>query len=135
MNPFSIRFYNDEGNMRRLRSFNVAAVIAFAAVPFVARFANAAQVGPGVPVTVTQSYAYTSYGGGDFVFSTSVAVSGCESGWYMKVTDPGYKAAVSTVLAAQAAGLQVLVYGDTADLWSGSPSGHYCRISVVGVTS
>lgn len=121
--------------MHRLKSLNVAAVIAVAAVLPVAKFANAAQVGPGVPVTVTQSFAYTTYDGGDFVFSTSAAASGCESGWYMKATDPGYKAAVSTVLAAQAAGLQVLVYGDTADLWSGSPSGHYCRLSVVGVSS
>jgi len=110
-------------------------VISVAAVSFEARFANAGQVGPGVPVTITQSYAYTSYDGGDFVFSTSAAVSGCESGWYMKATDPGYKAAVSTVLAAQAAGLQVLVYGNPADLWSGSPTGHYCRLSVVGVSS
>jgi hypothetical protein len=121
--------------MHRLKSLNVAAVGAFAAVSFVGKFADAAQVSPGVPVMVTQSYAYASYGGGDFVFSTSAAASGCETGWYMKATDPGYKAAVSTVLAAQAAGLQVLVYGDTTDLWSGSPSGHYCRVIVVGVSS
>jgi hypothetical protein len=121
--------------MHRLKSLNVAAAIAVAAVLPVAKFADAAQVSPGVPVTVTQSFAYTTYDGGDFVFSTSAAASGCESGWYIKATDPGYKAAVSTVLAAQAAGLQVLVYGDTADLWSGSPSGHYCRLSVVGVSS
>jgi hypothetical protein len=121
--------------MRRLKTLNVAALIAVAAALSATRFANAAQVGPGVPVTVTQSFAYTTYDGGDFVFSTSAAASGCESGWYMKSTDPGYKAAVSTVLAAQAAGLQVTVYGDTADLWSGSPSGHYCRLSVVGVSS
>src|ERR1700729_2260479 len=122
------KVYNDEGSMYRLRILNIAAVIAFAAVPLVPSFASAAQVSPGVPVTITQSYAYTSYGGGDFVFSTSVAVSGCESGWYMKATDPGYKAAVSVVLAAQAAGLQVLVYGDTADLWSGSAGGHFLRL-------
>jgi hypothetical protein len=121
--------------MHRLKSLNVAAVFAFAAVPFVSKFADAAQIGPGVPVTITQSYAYTSYDGGDFVFSSSAAASGCESGWYLKSTDPGYKAAVSTVLAAQAAGLQVVVFGDPTDLWSGSPSGHYCRLSVVGLSS
>jgi hypothetical protein len=121
--------------MHRLKSLNVAALIAVAAVPFAAGLANAAQVGPGVPVTVIQSYAYTMYDGGDFVFTTSAQASGCESGWYMKATDPGYKAAVSTVLAAQAAGLQVIVYGDNSDLWAGSPSGHYCRLGVVGVSS
>jgi hypothetical protein len=127
--------YNEEGSMHRLRILNIAAGIAFAAVLLIPSFASAASVSTGVPVTITQSYAYTSYGGGDFVFSTSIAVSGCESGWYMKTTDPGYKAAVSTVLAAQAAGLQVVVYGDTADLWSGSPSGHYCRLAAVGISS
>jgi hypothetical protein len=130
-----MRLHNDERNMRRLRSVNVAAVIAFAALPFGSRFAYAAQVTPGVPVTITQSYAYTSYGGGDFVFSTTIGATGCETGWYVKTTDPGYKAAVSTVLSAQAAGLQVVVYGENTDHWSGSPSGHYCRLVLVGVSS
>jgi hypothetical protein len=97
--------------------------------------AGATIVAPAAPVTITQSYAYTSYGGGDFVFSTSAGAPGCDSGWYMKATDPGYKAAVSVVLAAQAAGLQVIVYGDNTDLWSGSPSGRYCRIQTVGISS
>jgi hypothetical protein len=121
--------------MHQLRNLNVATIIVFVAVPLVWRFAQAAPVSTAAPVTITQSYAYTTYDAGDFVFSTSSPVSGCEAGWYMKSTDPGYKAAVSTVLAAQAAGLQVLVYGDTADLWSGSPSGHYCHVSAVGLSS
>jgi hypothetical protein len=98
-------------------------------------YAAATVVSPGAAVTITQTYAYTSYGGGDFVFSTSVAAPGCSSGWYMKATDPGYKAAVSAVLTAQAAGLQVVVYGDNSDIWSGSPTGEYCRVATVGVTS
>ena len=46
-------------------------------------------VSPGAPVAVTQSYAYASYGGGDFVFSTSVEAPGCTSGWYLHSSDPG----------------------------------------------
>ena len=117
------------------KKLNVAAVVAGAAWVFGPGYATATVVTPGAPVTITQSFAYTNYGGGDFVFSTSAQVSGCESGWYMKTTDPGYKAAVSVILTAQAAGLQVIVYGDTADLWSGSPSGHFCRLQTVGVSS
>lgn len=97
--------------------------------------AAAGVVTPGVAVMITQSYAYTSYGGGDFVFSTSSPAPGCGSGWYIKSTDPGYKAAVAVVLAAQAAGLQVIVYGDNSDLWAGSPSGRYCRLQTVGLSS
>jgi hypothetical protein len=114
---------------------NVAALVAAAAGVFVPGYGSATVVTPGAPVSITQSFAYTNYGGGDFVFTTSAQASGCESGWYMKATDPGYKAAVSVVLTAQAAGLQVIVYGDTADLWTGSPSGHFCRIQTVGVSS
>ncbi|MBS0418970.1 MAG: hypothetical protein JSR66_14750 [Proteobacteria bacterium] len=98
-------------------------------------FALAALSSPGLPVNVVQSYAYATYGGGDFVFSTSQQSAGCESGWYLKATDPGYKAVVATVLSAQAAGLQVTVTGDPNDLWPGSPSGHFCRVQYVGTAS
>lgn len=95
----------------------------------------AAEATPGVSVTVTQSYAYSNYNGGDFVFSTSTAAPGCGSGWYIKASDPGYRSAVAVILTAQAAGLQVMVYGDNSDLWTGSPSGQYCRVSAVGLSS
>ena len=79
--------------------------------------APAAIVTPGVGVTITQSYAYTNYDGGDFVFSTSVAAPGCGSGWYVKASDAGYRAAIAVVLTAQASGLQVSIYGDNSDLF------------------
>ena len=97
--------------------------------------ALAVVVAPSNPVTVTQSYAYTTYNGGDFVFTTSVTDPGCSSGWYLKASDPGYKAAVGTILTAQSAGLQIVVYGETTDLWSGSPSGQYCHAQAVGISS
>jgi hypothetical protein len=115
---------------------NIAA--AAAAIVFWVSFpgaAIAAIVAPTVSVTITQTYAYGSYGGGDFVFSTSVGASGCENGWYIKATDPGYKAVVAAVLTAQAGGNFVLVYGDNADIWPGSSSGHYCRVQTVGIVS
>jgi len=96
--------------------------------------ATAAIVTPAASVTVTQTYAYSNFGGGDFVFSTSAGAPGCENGWYIKATDPGYKAVVASILTAQAGGNFVLVYGDNADVWPGS-SGHYCRVQSVGITS
>ena len=97
--------------------------------------AGAAIVTPSASVTVTKSYAYTAYEGGDFVFSTSGTVPGCESGWWIAASDPGFKSAVAAVLAAQAAGSFIIVYGDPGALWSGSPSGQYCRVQTVGLTS
>jgi hypothetical protein len=97
--------------------------------------APAAVVTPGASVTITQSYAYTNYNGGDFVFSTSFTAPGCASGWYIKASDGGYRAAIAVVLTAQASGLQVTIYGDNADLWSGSPSGQFCRVQTIGLSS
>jgi hypothetical protein len=86
-------------------------------------------------VTVIQTYAYTSYDGGDFVFTTSANAPGCASGWYISSGDPGYKTAVAAVLAAQVAGSYITVYGDNSELWSGSPSGKYCHVQTVGIAS
>src|SRR5580698_11196318 len=90
--------------------------------------AGAAVVHPSTSVTVTQSFAYTAFDGGDFVFSTSAGAPGCVTGWWIAAADPGFKSAVAAVLAAQAAGSYIVVYGDTSQLWSGSPSGQYCRV-------
>lgn len=106
----------------------VAGVLAFAC-------ANAAIVGPAASVTITQSWAYTAYGNGDFVFSTSAGAPGCSSGWYIASTDPGYKSAVASVLTAQAGGNYVQIYGDNSVIWSGSPSGQYCHLQTIGLTS
>jgi hypothetical protein len=96
--------------------------------------ASATVVSPAAAVTITASWAYTNYNGGDFVFSTSGGALGCGSGWYISSADPGYKAAVSTVLTAQAGGNFVLVYGDNSQLWSGS-GGQYCHVQAVGISS
>jgi hypothetical protein len=114
---------------------NSARLLSACACIFPAGRVAAAIVSPSASVSVTQSWAYTNFDGGDFVFSTSAAAPGCTSGWYIKSTDPGYKAAVASVLTAQAAGSFVLVYGDNTDLWVGSPSGQYCHVQAVGVTS
>jgi hypothetical protein len=97
--------------------------------------ANAAIVSPGASVTVTQSWAYTAYNGGDFVFSTSAPANGCANGWYISSADPGYKSAVAAVLTAQAGGNYVQIYGDNSVIWSGSPSGQYCHLQTIGITS
>jgi hypothetical protein len=114
---------------------NSVRVLLVCACVFAVGRVAAAIVSPSASVTVTQSYAYTNFNGGDFVFSTSAAAPGCGSGWYVKSTDPGFKAAVASVLTAQAAGSYILVYGDNSDLWAGSPSGQYCHVQAVGITS
>jgi hypothetical protein len=112
-----------------------ARLLIAAACAMVSANAGATIVTPSATVTVTVSYAYTSYNGGDFVFSTSATAAGCSTGWYISSADPGYRAAVAAVLAAQTAGSFIVVYGDNAQLWSGSPSGKYCHVQTVGLAS
>jgi hypothetical protein len=115
---------------RKSASLLIALGCALASGPIIA-----AIVTPTTSVTITKSYAYTAYDGGDFVFSTSVTAPGCGSGWWIGASDPGFKSAVAAVLAAQVAGSYIIVYGDNSALWSGSPSGEYCHVQTVGLTS
>jgi len=123
------------GRARSMASRNLVAATVSLALTAASIPAGAAIVTPGASVTVTNSYAYTAYDGGDFVFSTSGTAAGCASGWWIAAADPGFKSAVAAVLAAQVAGSFILVYGDSGSLWSGSPSGQYCRVKTVGLTS
>jgi hypothetical protein len=123
-------------NSKSLVMFRRSAYAAFACICAVASTdATAAIVYPSVSVTVTTTWAYTYYNGGDFVFSTSVNAPGCASGWYIAASDAGFKAAVATVLTAQAGGNYLIVYGETTQIWSGSPSGQFCHVQAVGITS
>ena len=45
--------------------------------------AEASVVNPGSPVSITQSFAYSTFNGGDFVFSTTTQAAGCGSGWFL----------------------------------------------------
>lgn len=129
-NPFrSVSVMPDSKSLKRN-----AVLAAFSGI-FAFACANATIVNPGASVTVTQSWAYTAYDGGDFVFSTTGSAPGCGSGWYIKSTDPGYKSAVAAVLTAQAGGIYVQVYGDNSDIWTGSPSGQYCHLQTIGLSS
>jgi hypothetical protein len=118
--------------MRQSRGYSLLPLLCLSGLP---GMAAADIVSPSAPVSISQTFSYASYGGGDFVFSTTQGATGCESGWYVKASDPGYKSVVATVLAAQSGGSQVIVYGDNSDLWPGSPSGHFCRIQSVGISS
>jgi hypothetical protein len=121
---------NNLAQARKSACLLVALGFTVASIP-----AGAAIVTPSASVTVTQSYAYTAYECGDFVFSTSGTAPGCGNGWWIAASDPGFKSAVAAVLAAQIAGSFIIVYGNNGDMWSGSPSGQYCRAQTVGLTS
>jgi hypothetical protein len=116
---------------RRSAYLLIGCTCAAASIPAAAAIVSTAAAS----VTVTSTFAYTAFDGGDFIFSTSGSAPGCGNGWWISPSDPGFKSAVATVLAAQVSGSFVVVYGDNAALWSGSPSGRYCRVQTVGLSS
>jgi len=77
---------------------------------------------------------YEDYGGGDVVFFVDgQPVVGCESGFWLRPTDAGFKSSFATLLSAYATKLPIIVYGLNDQLWPGS-SGHVCRVSALRPT-
>ena len=83
---------------------------------------------------------YTTYGDGDVVVKGSnMGAEGtpCESGFWIRSSDPGAKTVISAVLSAYHAGRKINVYAENSSevgpsRWAGSPGGWYCRIDAVG---
>jgi hypothetical protein len=93
--------------------------------------ASAAIVGNYTPMRITEVFTYTSYGGGDVTFRTDVTVVGCEGGFWLRPTDPGFKTSYAAVLTAFSTRLAVRVWGHDDQLWSGS-SARTCRLDALG---
>jgi hypothetical protein len=74
--------------------------------------------------TVSTVDSYTQFGGGDVIFtlSSNSLQSSCPSGFWIHGTDVGAKTAVGELLAAFHAAKPVLVWADTAIIWTGSAS-------------
>jgi hypothetical protein len=82
--------------------------------------------------TVTHINTYPEFGGGDFVFRLSSYVAGCESGYWLSPSQPGFKTSVAFVLQARAAGESISVGGNNAVVWTGSATS-YCKVDWLAV--
>lgn len=82
--------------------------------------------------TVTLILTYLDYGGGDFTFRISTPHASCLHGYWMTPSQPGFKTSVAYVLKAHANGETITVGADTAQLWSGSNTGQYCKVDYLG---
>jgi len=84
----------------------------------------------GTTTTIQKIYSYTQFGGGDVQVLVTLGATNC-GGFWLKPSDPGFKAALSMLLSAYLAKSQVMIYGLDNDLWPGSPSGTFCHITTV----
>ena len=76
---------------------------------------------------ITVTYSFSDYGAGDVVFQMSATGVGCETGFWLRPTDPGFKSNLSFLLAAHLSGRNVSVQGYNDSIWTGS-AGKYCRL-------
>jgi hypothetical protein len=81
----------------------------------------------GATGTVVQIYTYPDFGSGDFVFRLSATVAGCEGGFWLSPSQPGFKASVAFVMQARASGESITVGGNDALIWNGSGS-KFCKV-------
>lgn len=94
-------------------------------VLFCSAVANAALVT--VSGKIATAYSFSDYGAGDVVFQMTVSGVGCETGFWLRPTDPGFKSNLSFLLAAHLSGRNVSVQGYNDSIWTGS-AGKYCRL-------
>jgi hypothetical protein len=81
--------------------------------------------------TVTHLYVYSDYGTGDVVIRVQTPLSGCQHGFWLRMTDAGAKLVYAKLLTAQETNSPLRISAHESDIWPGS-SGQYCRISMVG---
>ena len=79
---------------------------------------------------ITAVQGYTEYGNGDVVVYTELLAAGCDGFWFNS-SNPGSAQVLSMVLAAKHSGSQVIISGDTARKWPGSPTGHFCHLYAI----
>jgi hypothetical protein len=91
--------------------------------------ARAVEISSGV-VTLSSYYAYSFYDGGDVAVLVNPPVTpGCEQGYWLSPTDPGFRAFATLVMAyVNKSPLTVFALNDS--IWPGS-AGRYCRVSAL----
>lgn len=63
--------------------------------------AQAAIVGSSTEkVTIANLFFYSEYGGGDVILTITTVVPGCEAGYWLRPTDPGFDRNLAAVMSA-----------------------------------
>jgi hypothetical protein len=93
--------------------------------------ATAAVAGHARPITVTGYFVYPEYGGGDVVVTLSEPVAtGCEAGFWLRPSDPGFKAAMATIMMAYINKSPVRIWVLDDQVWPGSAA-KYCKLYTI----
>lgn len=82
--------------------------------------------------TITRIYSYTTFGGGDVMVEVTTPATGCAKGFWLRATDPGFKATFALLISSYHTQSTVRVGGEDTELWTGSGS-VYCRMTFAAV--
>lgn len=74
--------------------------------------------------------AYTEFGGGDVRAVAETPLAGCEGGFWLSKSDPGFQATLSVLVAAKQSRSPVMIWAATDRIWSGSGAPH-CKLYLV----
>jgi hypothetical protein len=85
------------------------------------------------PAQVSFVYSYSEFGGGDVVFRLDTTLTGCEAGYWLRPTDPGFQRNVAMLMSAQLARRAISVHTYDDQIWSGSVS-KYCRVLMIAMS-
>ena len=77
---------------------------------------------------------YEDFGGGDVMFRVNPTVVGCEGGFWLTPTDPGFKTNLASLMMAYQTKSGLRVRGYTDQIWTGS-SAPACKLYSIGMTS
>jgi hypothetical protein len=94
--------------------------------------AQAALVGTAAPTQVLSIASYSDYGGGDVIVTVATSVAGCEGGFWLRPSDPGFESSLAMLMSAKLAGRAVTILGYDNQIWPGSAS-KFCRLYYINV--
>lgn len=76
---------------------------------------------------------YVTFGEGDILIIVDTPMIGCDSGYWMRKTDPGYESLLSIQLSAFHAKSTVRIHGHDDQLWNGDAGSKYCKLNWVRI--
>ncbi len=78
---------------------------------------------------ITNVMTYTEYGSGDVIFSLDASANGCDEGYWLPPSAPGFNTTLSIILSAYHAKSTVRLWGHDDQLWGGSADSKYCKLN------
>ena len=78
-------------------------------------------------------FTFSEVGSGDVVIEVQTPLATCQNGFWLRATDPGFKAMYAYALTVHTAKLTIRATAYDDQIWTGS-AGRYCRVYLLGTS-